>query len=148
MTCSLQAMRDEILAGLDRVSHIKVQPRFLAVEGQGEGESPDSDLSHRMISVDSMRSLGNTLTSSLTTVRSRYHKSEPQPNPRSHITPPLTCLRPSPIIPFPLTFPPSHLDLTSYPLPSSQLHLVSLPLISTSPRLPPTHLNLTSSPLP
>ena len=43
--------------GLGRVAEIKVQPRFLAVEGQ-EGESPDSDLSHRMIAVDSMRSLG------------------------------------------------------------------------------------------
>jgi len=50
------AMKEEIKAGLDKVAEIKVQPRFLAVEGQ-EGESPDSDLSHRMIAVDSMRSL-------------------------------------------------------------------------------------------
>ena len=50
-------MKEEIKAGLDKVAEIKVQPRFLAVEGQ-EGESPDSDLSHRMIAVDSMRSLG------------------------------------------------------------------------------------------
>ena len=53
----LQAMREEVLSGLERVADIKVQPRFLEVEGQ-EGESPDSDLSHRMIAVDSMRSLG------------------------------------------------------------------------------------------
>ena len=53
---SNQAMKDEVLSGLERVAEIKVQPRFLAVEGQ-EGESPDSDLSHRMIAVDSMRSL-------------------------------------------------------------------------------------------
>ena len=52
-----QAMKEEIKVGLGRVAEIKVQPRFLAVEGQ-EGESPDSDLSHRMIAVDSMRSLG------------------------------------------------------------------------------------------
>lgn len=64
---SNQAMRDEILAGLDKVSHIKVQPRFLAVEGQGEGESPDSDLSHRMISVDSMRSLDRMVVEILPT---------------------------------------------------------------------------------
>ena len=50
-------MKEEIKAGLDKVAEIKIEPRFLAVEGQ-EGESPDSDLSHRMIAVDSMRSLG------------------------------------------------------------------------------------------
>ena len=50
-------MKEEIKAGLDKVAEIKIEPRFLAVEGQ-EGESLDSDLSHRMIAVDSMRSLG------------------------------------------------------------------------------------------
>ena len=58
-------MKDEIAAELERVSEIKVQPRFLTVEGQ-EGESgPDDDLNHRMIAVDSMRSLGRLLGSLL-----------------------------------------------------------------------------------
>ena len=57
MTVTCQVMRDEVLCGLERVAEIKVHPRFLEVEGQ-EGESPDSDLSHRMIAVDSMRSVG------------------------------------------------------------------------------------------
>lgn len=51
-------MKENIKEGLERVSKIKIQPRFLTVEGQAEGQEPlDSDLSHRMIAVDSMRSL-------------------------------------------------------------------------------------------
>ena len=51
------AMKNQIWNNLERVAQVKIQPRFLTVEGSKEEEAASEDLIHRMQAVDSMRSL-------------------------------------------------------------------------------------------